>query len=207
MSDYLRRYTNLPALLYVLKRRKITLLDPQTWDDKNDSHFLSLYKEKKKLKTVLALCFADASETYHHWRVFADGSSGVCIRFKRKELLRAIAKQPGVRRRSVEYLALTDIKSKKPQLKDLPFLKRAPYVDEGEFRIIFESETDNRAFLDIEIPLSCIERITLSPWIHSALADDVKATIKGIDGCDKLSIVRSTLISNERWKKIGEEAS
>jgi hypothetical protein len=132
--------------------------------------------------------------------------AGVCIRFKRKELLRAIAKQPGVRRRSVEYLALTDIKSKKPQLKDLPFLKRAPYVDEGEFRIIFESETDNRAFLDIEIPLSCIER-TLSPWIHSALADDVKATIKGIDGCDKLSIVRSTLISNERWKKIGEEAS
>ena len=182
------------------------MLDPQTWEDKNDSHFLSVYKEKRKLKTVLALCFADASETYHHWRVFADGSSGVCIRFKRKGLLRAFAKQTGIRKRSVEYLALNDIKNRKPKLQELPFLKRAPYVDEGEFRIIFESETDSYTSLDIEIPLSCIERITLSPWIHSALVGDLKETLKEIDGCDKLSIVRSTLISNERWKKIGDEA-
>jgi hypothetical protein len=65
MSDtHFRRYTDLPSLIQILTNRKITLLDPATWDDKNDSFFLSTYKEKKKLKSVLALCFTSASETY-----------------------------------------------------------------------------------------------------------------------------------------------
>ncbi|MGB5081258.1 MAG: DUF2971 domain-containing protein, partial [Burkholderiales bacterium] len=125
MSDtYLRRYTDIPALIYLLNERKITLLDPQSWDDSNDSHYLTLYKEKKKLESVLALCFTQAGETYHHWRVFADGSSGVCIRFKRPELLSAIKKQPGLRTRTVTYLTLEEIRDKKPAIHDLPFLKR-----------------------------------------------------------------------------------
>ena len=45
---FLRRYTTLPSLLYTL-----TLLDPQSWDDKNDSYYRQLYKEKKRLKSVL----------------------------------------------------------------------------------------------------------------------------------------------------------
>ena len=63
MAKFLRRYTNLPALLYLLRERKITLLDPASWDDKNDSYFLSLYHQKKQLKSVLALCFTPAFET------------------------------------------------------------------------------------------------------------------------------------------------
>jgi hypothetical protein len=61
MTKFLRRYTNL------LKEQKITLLDPESWEDKNDSHFMSLYRKKKSLKSVLALCFTQASETFHHW--------------------------------------------------------------------------------------------------------------------------------------------
>src|SRR6185437_17104819 len=89
-EEYLRRYTQLPALLYMLSEKKLTLLDPNSWDDKNDSYFLEQYKLKRKLKTVLALCFSMAQETYHHWSVFADGSAGVCIQFKRYGLLNAI---------------------------------------------------------------------------------------------------------------------
>ncbi len=55
-TESLRRYTDLPALLHLLKHRKITLLDPSTWDDTNDSYYLLKYKERKGLKTVLALC-------------------------------------------------------------------------------------------------------------------------------------------------------
>jgi len=40
VKQYLRRYTNIPALLYLLRERKITLLDPASWDDKNDFYFL-----------------------------------------------------------------------------------------------------------------------------------------------------------------------
>ena len=68
-APVLRRYTDLPALLYLLRTRSITLLDPSSWDDKNDSYYLEKYKEKKSLQTVLALCLSTAEETYHHWRV------------------------------------------------------------------------------------------------------------------------------------------
>ena len=76
----------------------------------------------------------------------------------------------------------------------------------GSFRIIYESASDKHNTIDIAIPLACIERITLSPWIPSALSDHVKSTIKEIDGCSAMKVYRSTLISNENWKALGESA-
>ena len=49
-ESILRRYTQLPGLFYMLSEKKVTLLDPSSWDDKNDSYFLELYKAKRKLK-------------------------------------------------------------------------------------------------------------------------------------------------------------
>jgi hypothetical protein len=76
---FLRRYCDLTALIYLLTERAITLLDPVSWDDSNDSHYAALYKEKKELEAVLALCFTETDERYHYWRVSASGASGVCI--------------------------------------------------------------------------------------------------------------------------------
>lgn len=204
---YLRRYTNFPSLVYLLRNKKITLLNPQSWDDTNDSYFMSIYRRRRKLKTLLALCFTQIPETYHHWRVFAGGSSGVCIRFKRKEFLKAIKKVKGVRAKGVSYQTLADIGAKRPRLSALPFLKRAAFVDEDEFRVVFESKVDVLDTLDITIPLSCIERITLSPWLHSALSKDVKEILKSIKGCDKIDLIRSSLIGNKTWKNYGDSAT
>src|ERR1700753_3720604 len=199
MASFLRRYTNLPALIYLLRARA-------SWDDKNDSYFLSPYRQKRDLKSVLALCFTPAFETYHHWRVFAEGSSGICITFDQEKLLGAMKKQPGVTARSVKYLTLNDIRDVNVRTRNLPFLKRSAYGDEREFRIIYVSSDEEHNTLNIDVPLSCIERITLSPWIPSMLADHVKSTIKEIEGCGSLRVFRSTLISNETWKELGESA-
>jgi hypothetical protein len=206
MKQPLRRYTNIPALIYLLRQRKITLLDPASWDDTNDSYFFLLYRQKKNLQSVLALCFTPAFETYHHWRLFAAGSSGVCISFNQEGLLKAVRKQVGVTVRSVRYLTLPDIRGMKMKTASLPFLKRSAFGDEREFRIIYESASEKCHTIDIAIPLACIERITLSPWIPSALSDHVKSTIKEIDGCSAMKVYRSTLISNENWKALGESA-
>jgi hypothetical protein len=100
-GNYLRRYTDLTALIYLLRKRKLTLLDQNSWDGSNDSYYLTVYKEKRKPKSVLALCFTETDERYHYWRVFAPGSSGVCIRFSRPGLAGAVRKHSGLQMQPV----------------------------------------------------------------------------------------------------------
>jgi hypothetical protein len=122
----LRRYTDLtdlPGLIYLLSEKAITLLDPQSWDDSNDSYYLRLYREKKSLQSVLALCFTQADETYHHWRIFAGGASGVCISFRRNELLAAVSSVTAIQAKAVRYLKLDQIRDTDIAVRDLPFLQ------------------------------------------------------------------------------------
>ena len=154
LKSYLRRYTNIPALICLLREQRITLLDPETWDDKNDSHFLKLYQEKNGFQSVLALCFTRTSETYRHWRVFANGSSGVCVTFKRDQLLHAVGKQTGIRCGIVKYLTLAAMRRTKLAVRDLPFWKRYPFEHEREFRIIYESRERSRAIQSLFLFLS-----------------------------------------------------
>lgn len=205
LNKFLRRYTDIPALVYMLTEKRITLLDPETWDDKNDSHFLSLYREKNRLQSVLALCFTQHAETYHHWKVFASGASGACVSFKREQFLQAIRKQAGVLMGQVKYLKLPETIGRKPAVRDLPFLKRYPFEQEKEFRVIFGSREKLRT-LDIPFPLTCIDKIILSPWLHPAFSEHVKKTLWKIKDCGELRINRSTLISNEDWKNFGDSA-
>lgn len=201
------RYTDLLSLIRILQNRQLTLLDPSTWDDKNDSSFITLYREKCELTSVLALCFTRASETYHHWRVFAPTSSGVRVTFNEMALRSAISAVPGLRLEEVKYVKLQDIRNTELARSRLPFLKRYPYREEAEIRLLWESSTEARGSVELPIDLSVITQVTLSPWLHPALADSVKSTLKKIEGCSSLKVHRTTLISNDQWLKRGEAAT
>lgn len=203
----LRRYTDLPALLHMLTSRQITLLDPKTWDDKNDSFFMSLYKERKKLKTLLALCFSQTTETYHHWRVFSSGPAGVCIVFKRDALINHLEGVPGTLTKDVRYATLADARKSGLTTDELPFVKRQGFRPEREFRAVYTDAKNEHPSLNVPIDLSCIERISLSPWMHSSLRNSTALAINSIQGCETLKVSRSTLISNEQWKKLGRDAT
>jgi hypothetical protein len=204
---YLRRYTDLPALLHMLAAKHLTLLDPKTWDDRNDSFFMSLYKERKELKTVLALCFSQTAETYHHWRVFSNGPAGVCIVFDREVLLDSIQKVAGVTTGSIRYLTLNEAKASNMKIDRLPFVKRYGFKPENEFRIVYVSSSDELLSFGVPIPTTCIRSVSLSPWMHSSLSTSTAAAIRAIDGYEKLRVSRSTLISNEQWKSLGKSAT
>ena len=201
------RYTDLPSLIHILKNRQLTLLNPMTWDDKNDSSFVTLYREKCELKSVLALCFTRASETYHHWRIFAPTSSGVRITFNEQLLQPSIAAVPGVQLKAVDYVKINEIRGAAVDRHRLPFLKRYPYSQESEVRLLWESSTEERGSFALPIDLQAITKITLSPWLHPALVDSVKSMLKSIDGCGELTIHHTTLISNDEWLKHGAAAT
>lgn len=113
-DDRLRRYTNIGALLHILRTKQITLLDPNSWDDSNDSYGLSVFKEKKKLKTVLGLCFTETVETYHHWHIFANDVGGVCITFNKEKLLSHVNKSKGFDYAPVDYKPLKELRETPP---------------------------------------------------------------------------------------------
>lgn len=156
---------------------------------------------RRAVKSVLALCFAQAIETYHHWRVFSTGSDGVCIRLDAAKLQKAMSLDDHIISRVVDYRKIDDADMKDLKTDDMPFVKRYPYRDESEFRILYIDEIETKETVQLEIPLDCIECITLSPWMPEDLADAVKSTLKGIMGCEELRIYQSTLIENERWKR------
>jgi hypothetical protein len=196
----LRRYTNLAATIHILKSRSISLLSPNLWDDRNDTYFLNSYKERKSAKSVLALCFAEASETYHHWRVFSHGSDGVCIEFDKDKLLFTFASNDKVRSGLVNYRTIVDLMSDKTETDEFPFLKRYPYQDEREFRIVYTDCNQSVDFKEFGINLNAIDRIHLSPWMPLSLSKSVASALRSIEGCGSLKVSRSTLIENEKWK-------
>ena len=199
MTNFLNRYTSFPALLAMLQNREITLLSPGLWEDRNDAFYMGQYKSRKRLGTLVALCFSQAEETYHHWRVFTHGADGVCITFRRAPLLKAL-KNDGLRTGAVTYRKIADLPRLRPRLEQLPFLKRAPYEDEREFRLVYEDQAEETETKALPIPLACISRVTLNPWLAPPLAKAMKTAIKQIAGCASLKVYQTTLLENERWK-------
>lgn len=200
--DFLRRYTTLPQLIHLLRTRSLTLLDPKHWDDKNDGALIEKYRQKYDFERILALCFTQASETYHHWRIYAHGIGGVCIEFNKQRLLATLKKQSGLRSGSVEYVRIDRLADYQGKPRRWPFIKRRPYAGEEEFRIIYEDER-LKAPDSFQVPfdLKAINRIYLSPWIYRDEADSIGETLRHLPGCGELNIHKTTLVSNQKWQK------
>ena len=204
--DHLLRYTDITSLISILSTNSLTLLSPANWDDKNDSYFVLKYQERKKLKSVLALCLAESNETYHHWKIFGSTCPGVSIRFNKAKLAKAVKGLAGVTIRSVEYRTLQQMKDGSIKIADLPFVKRAAFVDENEMRILFESRVKLIQSFQVQISADFIEYVTLSPWLHSSLVSPVTELLRSIEGWENLKIIRSSIVGNEAWKRYAETA-
>lgn len=201
MRNYLRRYTELPFLLHLLRSRRLTLLSPRSWDDRNDAYYIEAYREQMGLASVLALCLTEASETYHHWRIFSGGTSGICIEFNRERLLAWAAGVPGLRAEPVRYRKLPEVRAAAPALEELPFIKRHPFRDEREFRLVLADDAA-LALKDLELDLATISKIVINPWLPRTVSDSIKAQIQTIEGCQRMRVQRTTLVDNEEWKRI-----
>lgn len=197
----LRRYTNLASALHILRTRSITLLPPDSWDDRNDRALMAAYKAKKQYKTVLALCFSQAAETYHHWKVFASGSDGVFVEFDKPRLLQAL-KDGNIKAKSIDYVPIGDLKDRPPTLNELPFSKRLAYLDENEFRVVYTSKEESVDSKNFTIPVGAFERVMVNPWLPESLTDAVRQTINEIPGFKRLKVVQSRVTDSPAWKKL-----
>lgn len=201
METSLRRYTELPYLIDYLQSKELALLNPALWDDKNDSYYIERFAQDNGLLSTYALCLAEASETYHHWKVFTHGGNGACIEFDKAQLISAASKINNLRAEGVNYRTIDSLRTCAISRTDLPFLKRYAFSDEKEFRLFYGTTEKGPQVFRLPVPLKAIKRITLSPWLPASVVVHVKSTLKAIDGCKSLKIYKSTLVENESWKK------
>ncbi len=206
LNNFVRRYTSISAVIDILRRRELPLLDPETWDDRNDRYFMALYKEKKGLEGLYGLCAAQCSETYHHWRVFTGTADGACIEIKREPLEAAVNKTLGMRCGAVDYLRLEEVEAfTKKDVDRLPFVKRLGFAAEEEYRIIAETDDAQGPAIQIDFPLSWINKIYLNPWLPKPIAESVIKTLRAIRGCGRIEVGKSLLIESARWKRAGDK--
>lgn len=205
MSDWLRRYTNVLSLLDLLQHRRLTLLDPSTWFDKNDALGLRRYAELRGEGSVYAACFAQGYEQAHHWQIFAGHSHGLAIVFDKEALLGNVDKhapQESILHKPVIYENLTEVRSRDPiALHDLPFLKRDTFKAEDEYRIVaWEDDLFwTEGLYRIPIDLACVSRIVLGPEMPDSLADSLREICSNIDGCGDIRFTKSKLVNNASW--------
>ncbi|MGB4060484.1 MAG: DUF2971 domain-containing protein [Burkholderiaceae bacterium] len=191
-------------LLHILQNKFITLRPPSNWDDQNDKELMRSYSEAKNNKTCLALCFAQAAETYHHWKIFSPGYDGACIVFNKNELIHK-ADHENIRHGSVKYLSLEKIKKNEPTLEDFPFSKRSAYRDEKEYRFLFESIDDELEEKIIPIDRETINRIIINPWMHESLFTSTAKMISSISSFEATTVRQSTIISSRQWKALAND--
>lgn len=202
---WLRRYSTLPAVLDLLEKRTLALTDPSRWEDKNDQFTIQTYKTNNSLKSVLAACFTGARETFHHWKIFAPGAGGMCVVFRRDLLEACLDAQFQVRYGLAKYRKLTSGEIEKTTKLELPFLKRVGYRDEQEYRVIWQSDSENVDLVEVPIAPRCIEKIILNPWLPRNLAKTVRGVIerevKRQDFGHKIKVEQSYLVESLIWKK------
>jgi len=192
------RYTTLPVLLDLLKQKHLVMLDPRTWEDKNDSRIIEEYKRRKGLSKLFALCFSRGDETIHHWKTYAEGIGGCLIEFDGHQLVESIKEIEGVRFDSVRYKFLREVEKKKIKVDDIPFTKRWQYRCEEEWRMIWEGNSE-AAFYKVPIDLRIINKITISQKMPRPVYATIKALLRSSFSDPDKKIHSSTLFENERW--------
>jgi hypothetical protein len=199
----LKRYTQLPYLLHMLWQKKITLLSPNAWVDRNDAYFLLKHLENRKLRSILVMCLTSSEATYHHWHVFAPGPSGVRVDFHEKIFREWASHIDGARLEPVHYLKNKELTAKfRPDR--LPFLKRNAFRDEGEERLIVEIAKEKRAFLDIPFDYAMIKRVKLSPWLALPAVPSVKEAIRAAAHGVKFPIKPTTILENKEFMEAAD---
>jgi hypothetical protein len=201
------RYSSIAYVIDALTRREITLLNPSSWADKNDSLYINLYKQFRGVANVFASCCTLSKETFQHWYIFGGSSAGAFIEYDRVKLEAHFetlkAEGHKLRYEDVMYLTLEKVEGPLAKLERFPFLKRWGFEAEKEYRVIVETDDENVISYPIPIPLNAINRLVINPWLPRPVVESLKDAIHSIDGCEDLKVDHSRLIESDRWMVAG----
>lgn len=201
-NNSLRRFTTIGSAIDTLRNKRIAFVDPERWDDRNDAEYMRIYKEACELKSLKALCCTESPETYHHWKVFTASSDGCFIDFIKAPMLNSIRGNDDYFFAEMEYALLTDMGASKYKIRDMPFLKRAGFEPELEYRIIYTGQCAGETHF-MPVKLNWIRRIVLNPWLPVPIANSIKETLGEICAPRDIAVTTSRLTNSQTWTGYG----
>lgn len=199
-SEAIKKYTELPFALQILRTQKLVMVSPKKWDDQNDAFAINEYRRRGRHGSVLALCVTKAAQTHHHWRVFTHGASGACIHFHPEQFYLWAESQPGVMLKDVIYKSIGELSPSSIPLHQLPFIKRAAYEPENELRLIYSSPTKSLNTHALPFEASMIRRVVLNPWLPQPTVETLKELVASIPGCERIPVIRATIVESKEWQ-------
>jgi hypothetical protein len=202
-NNCLNRFTKSTYALQMLKDEEILLPRPDNWIDKNDVIPLQYYRIAKQKMDLFALCFTHQRETAYHWYINNDLNSTCCIEFykdKFEEIINGNNKKASRGKflfNTINYKMISKIK--KLNINDIPFIKRKPYENEAEYRVIWIG-SENNPFKKIKITPNCIRKITVgSKAAKEKFISLIKEKSKTNKQWKSIIINVTTLEYNEKW--------
>jgi len=193
----LNRFTTIPFVIDLLKRKKLILINPAFWEDYNDQATVKIFQELSKKESVYALCLTDQNETIHHWNAFANGATGCCVEFSPRKLFAILDPIEGITHGKAQYVRIRDLRASKFETCELPYLKRDPYKNENEYRLIATTNAPQQKLFEIDIDLSAIRRITINNKIPKEEFERIKQELLAL--APTLKVYQSTIYNNPAW--------
>ena len=197
-TRHVNRFTTIHVLLDMITRRRLVLMDPDLWSDKNDTKLIDEYKRRKGISKVFAVCFSGGGETIHHWNAYSPGVAGCCIELDFDILTATLDALDEIRYGFVNYRKVHEIIPGSVGTENIPFTKRWPYFCEEEFRIIWEGTT-SRWCHEIEIDLNMIRKVTVSQGMPDSVFHALSRHVRDALKRPSMKINHSTIYENSMW--------
>ncbi|MDR2053812.1 MAG: hypothetical protein LBP80_10390 [Treponema sp.] len=169
---FLKHYTRRDRLDSILESGVLRLADPALWQDKNDQAGIRAFARLSgdRARQVRVLCLTAGNELIHHWNAYAAGPEGRRIELDTEAFLER-AGRLGLIHGWVDYRR-HDLKPASLPVDQLPFIKRAPYQSDREYRVLWAGPEGAQP---PEIPIKgLIRSITLSGELPEAEAEAEK---------------------------------
>lgn len=188
--ETLYRYVDSLTAVQILQEKKLYFSNPMLWEDKNDSHSVLKYKEYKKLDYIGVLCFTTSNERHHYWSTYVHKEDCIRLKFKLGNL--ELTEKKFIKGH-VKYKCINCPDITNANKEELIFLKRRPFIDEGEYRIISSNKNEY-----IKVTNENKIEVSISPYMPEHKSKFLKSLIKEIHPNIKTS--KSQLNNFKNWQ-------
>jgi len=205
----LSRYTKWSYFLKWLEKSAILIGDYAEWEDKSDVAILDAYVERNKNIPIRVLCLFNSAgyfnDSYYHWKVYTDKNDGIRIDFNKDKLLKALGNMAIFRKVKYPTTTAKALEKAYKSIDDLPFVKRASYESDKEFRLIFPGNKNpikKGQLFEFKVKKDFFKDSIDSIRLGYSMSDEKFTEVKNIlkeYGIEK-NVCRSRIIKYERWE-------